>query len=485
MSAAVILCGRRAPLAAAIGNGVTVVPDLCAHPGDIAEAAGGADRLVLGVCPGEYSLGRLQAEARRIGVDPLGMELVELHEAAGDAERLALLVAASVARAGAFAGSDPANAKISFPHEMSRRDVMGALRPEYRAAPGIAPGLCAADAGCRACVDACPQQAYRWVDGRVAYDRATCEPCGICVTTCPTGAVTNPAATPAQLEAQVRALLDPSIGPAGPRGIAFVCSRGDAGVAAAGWYGLRVPCTAMVTATWLLAPLLLGAGAVALVPCAASGCPLGFDGLSGATAAFAVELLGGLGAAERIRTRAQGQVPEPWDRVPLDDLFGPVGGAAMLTALAAASDMPLPAVDHERSPVGVVTVDPVACTLCGMCAAACPTGALTFQQGEQLAELSFDARRCTGCRQCVPRCPERAAGAITLDRRVDPGALAAGRTVLSQSRAARCESCGGPIASERLLGELRARIGREHAAVYATISTRCTRCRSRPGLATW
>ncbi len=484
MRVAVILCGRLAPPAAEVGDGATIVPDLCAHPGAIAEAAGGAGRLVLGVCCSDYSLARMQAEARRMGIDPLGMELVRLEDAAGDPERLSLLTAAAVARARAFAGSEPHHAKIAFPREVSRRNLVRALRPEYLAAPHVAPDACAADVGCRACVDACPRRAYRWADGRIEYDRAVCEPCGICVTTCPAGAITNPAVTPAQLEAQLAALLEPASGAAGPRGIAYLCSRGDVSVAAPGWYGVRVPCTSMVTTTWLLAPLLLGAGAVALVTCAASGCPLGLDTVSDGAAGLAVELLDGLGAAERIRLRPDEPVPEPWDPVPLEDPFGPVGGAAVLVALASASDMPLPAVDHERAPVGVVTVDPAACTLCGMCALTCPTGALSFEQGEASTELRFDAVRCTGCGQCVPRCPERAAGAIAMDRRVDPGALAAGRTTLARSGAARCESCGEPIASERLLGELRARLGPQHATVFAAISARCVRCRRVPGRAT-
>ncbi len=481
MSAAAILCGRRAPPAAATGNGVTVVPDLCAHPGDIADAAGGADRLVLGVCSGEYSLGRLQAEARRLGIDPLGTELVVLEDAAGDPGRVALLVAAAAARAGAFAGSDPANAKISFPREMSRRDVMGALRPEYVAAPAIAPDRCAAGAGCRACVDACPRQAYRWAGGRVAYDRAACEPCGVCVTTCPAGAITNPAITPAQLEAQLRTLLDPAIGPAGPRGIAFACARGDAAVAAPGWYGVRVPCTAMATAGWLLAPLLLGAGAVAVLPCSGSGCPLGLDPVARATLGFATELLGNLGAAARARAVPGGPVPKPWEPVPLDDPFGPLGGAAVLTALAAASGRPPPALAHARSPVGMVTIDPSTCTLCGMCAATCPTGALGYEAGGRDAELSFDAARCTGCGQCVPRCPELRTGAIALERRVDPAALAAGRVTAVRSSAIRCAACGGLVAAAPLLDRLRERLGPEHEATYQAVAARCPRCRQLPG----
>ncbi len=480
MNVAVILCGRPAPPAAAIGPGVTIVPDLCAHPGDIAEAAGGADRLVLGMCAGEYSLGRIQAEARRHGIDALGVELIQLEDAGADPGRLAVLVAAGVARARAFTGSDPGHAKVAFPREVSRRNLVGALRPEYRSAPRIAADLCAAGAGCRACVGACPRHAYRWAGGRVEFDRAACEPCGVCVTTCPAGAITNPAMTPAQLEAQLWALLDPRTAPGEARGIAYLCARGDRAVSASGWYPVRVPCTAMVTATWLLAPLLLGAGSVALLPCAASGCPLGLDDISLATLDFAGELVRGLGVAGRLATAPGEPVPEPWTPVPVDDPFGPVGGAAVLAGLTTAAAATLPTLDHERSPVGVVAIDPSACTLCGACAAACPTGALELTIEDVAAELSFGAARCTGCGQCVPRCPELRAGAIGLHRRVDAGALATGRTSVLRGPVVRCASCGGPVASGPLLDLLRDRLGPQHRATFGAISSRCTSCRRLP-----
>lgn len=190
----------------------------------------------------------------------------------------AVQLAGAAARARAFAGSRPEHAKMTFPTQTSRRALLTFSLPEYLAAPAIDHGRCAADRGCHACVDVCPQRALSITGGRVSYDRNACEPCGRCVTACPTGATENPAATTAQLEAQVAALLDPAAGPPGPRGIVFVCRRAtSAPPAAAGWYPVTLPCTGMLRPAWLLAPLAMGAAAVAARPCGESGCPLAGD----------------------------------------------------------------------------------------------------------------------------------------------------------------------------------------------------------------
>lgn len=479
MRVAVVLCARRAPRGS-LGVDATLVPDLCAHPGALAEASAGADRLVVGVCRGEYSRSRLQSEARRAGIDPLGMELVDLVEGAGDVERLAVLVTAAVARAAAFPGSEPRHAKLAMPHELSRRDLLRAFAPEYLAAPSIDGERCTAGTGCRACAEACPRQALRWVDGRIEYDRTACEPCGQCVTACPAGAVVNPAVTPAQVTAVVSKLLDTSVGPAGPRAIAFTCARGTVGVDAPRWYPVRVPCTAMVTGAWVLAPLLMGAGAVAVQACSAAGCPLGLDDRARSTVDFAAGLLVRLGDGHgRVRAQPEGAVPVGWPTVPISDPFGPLGGAEVLLALAAIMGTELPSVTHRRAPVGIARVDPGPCTRCAMCAAACPSGALAFERFDGVASLTFDAGRCTGCGQCVPRCPEVRAGALAVERRVDGAALAAGPVVAATDAVVRCAGCGRPVAGRRLLDRVQHRLGPEHAGLADVIGRYCVECRHR------
>jgi Fe-S-cluster-containing hydrogenase component 2 len=61
----------------------------------------------------------------------------------------------------------------------------------------------------------------------------------------------------------------------------------------------------------------------------------------------------------------------------------------------------------RRSAAPVAKVNEDACVLCGACAAACPTEAISL--GDTAAEIHID--RCCGCGTCVDVCPR---GAIEL-----------------------------------------------------------------------
>jgi ferredoxin len=43
--------------------------------------------------------------------------------------------------------------------------------------------------GCEACIDACPAEAIKMVDGKAVVDAETCVDCGVCVDECPVGAI--------------------------------------------------------------------------------------------------------------------------------------------------------------------------------------------------------------------------------------------------------------------------------------------------------
>jgi ferredoxin len=481
MTTAVLLCGDGAPSP----NGwmpvqASLAPHLCTEPEQIRLLAQGSDRLVLGLCGGRFSLGPVQREARRAGFDPLGVEIVDLDTAAGDTARLTVLLAAAVTRAEAFAGSRPEHAKIELPAQTSRRALLTFSVPEYIAAPAIDHDACAADRGCRACVDVCPQSALTLVGGRVLYDRSVCQPCGRCVTACPTGATENPAATPAQVEAQVRALLDPSVGPPGPRGIVYRCRRSDRAETAPGWFPVTVPCTSMVTAGWLLAPLLLGAGSVAVRPCTSGGCSLRQDDVVLERVAWCRDLLASLALpADLLVTDPDHVVPAPPRpaAAPLDP-FGPVGAAGVFLALADVASAAPFLLDRPGSPVGIAEVDPDTCTGCGTCALTCPTGALLVSDDGGRRALSFDPALCVACGACARRCPEAERQAIVVHPVVDIGRLRAGRTVVATSELALCQSCGGTVAPAALLARVTALFDDERLATILT--TRCQDCRGLP-----
>lgn len=477
--ALVAVCGDSRCGDIVFGRGVDadicIVPGLCRQPNLIRDLVP-TGALVLALCSASYSLSEIQREARRAGIDPLGMEIVHLDEAAGDRDRLAVMLAGAVARASSFPGSDPDQAKLSFPGAVSRRSLLRFSLPEYHATPSIDNAACVALRGCRSCVEVCPRRAFTVAGNRVTHDRSVCEPCGQCVTACPTGAIQDPVVTSAAIAAQVRALVDGRTGPRGRRGIVFRCRRSTRVETMPGWYPLTVPCTSMVTEAWLLAPLLLGASAVAVRPCADSGCSLtGHDVVSPRVAWCADLIANAGGESDRVTT----DPVEPPSRAPLpeadiDDPFAPTAAGGVLLAVVehAGGDA---AFVHGGGPLGLIEVDAEACTGCGTCAASCPTAALVTTAIDGRTQLSFDATRCVACDTCVKRCPEAASGAITLTRATDVRSLRSGKTVVWSGEVTRCARCGKQIAPTALLARFAARLGDDR--LVDALSTKCVECR--------
>ncbi len=58
---------------------------------------------------------------------------------------------------------------------------------------------------------------------------------------------------------------------------------------------------------------------------------------------------------------------------------------------------------REASPSSFAYVIVEKCVGCGICAQACPVGAIIVDE-----VAAVDARRCTGCGQCVAECPKEA-----------------------------------------------------------------------------
>jgi ferredoxin len=478
MTVAVMMCGddltpdHRAVLA---GSSIRIVDDLCLHPEAVTTLEEDVDGLVLVLHADHVSSTDVQAQIRAAGLDPLGVPVLDVSEYAGDLVRLGVAVAGATARATAFPGSFPAHAKPVFPERFTRRSLFTVPEPSYIAAPAIDSMLCAAGDGCTLCVQACPQQAYTWVEGRIVYDKDVCEPCGLCVTTCPTGAVSNPGATPEALAAQIEAL---TVASARPVGVMFRCSRATTDPAPSDWQVVEVPCTGMVTAPWVVAPLLLGAAQVVVLPCSATGCDRGLDAAAETAVDFASELLIAMGVtADRVAMKPTPITTVPLPAFPLEDPFGPRAAAGVYAGLRAAAQSAVAEVAGPAAMLGIVSIDPGACTMCTMCVHRCPTGALAgdySDDGELM--ISFDPVDCTACDQCVGVCPEVTRGAIAVDHRVDFAALAAGRVELNRSATHTCERCGQPVAPTAMMDRISDILG-EDPALMGHLTRRCLACR--------
>ena len=470
MSVTVIACGDH-PQFPVSDHGAVVLDGLCKDPGQIRGLDVAWDKVVVLVHPDQHHLPDIQKALRSVDVDPLGAQVLAPVDGA-DPTSLSVAIEGLSARADAFTFSAPEHAKPVFAREMTRRGFLKPPTPSYVAAPLVDHAVCAADSGCRACVVVCPQSAYRWQAGRIGYAKDACVPCGRCVTTCPTGAIENPAVSSQMIAAQVAALVeaaDESIG------VRFVCSRGSM-EARQDWTEVVVPCTSMVPGSWLLACLLLGAGGAHSVPCSDSGCPLEQDApvIQANDLAHAVLAESGLDPSMVVGD----SVREPLICDAIDDPFGKGRAADVMLSLSAVADTGID-VRHPAADTGIVHIDPETCTLCGQCAKTCPTHSLVEVYDDTTVTISFDASTCVNCTQCLSACPEILHGAITVTGGIDVALIHAGRQTLNQGAVATCEVCGNAIAPATMMSRIGDLLGDEFEATMSVLANRCIDCRGR------
>ncbi len=285
---------------------VVAVPGLCRDPATISEA-GVSDPQAILLHVDEFDVGLTQGAIRDTGTDPLGVPIVTLSDISS-LDQIDVLAAGAIARHAAFPGSHPTNVKMRWPERISRRRLFPLNVPQYVGAPSIDPSSCTVEQGCTLCIDTCPASSLTLGPEGVQFDVDTCRACGICVTTCPTGATTNPAVTEGQISSQIEAMIHAS---ADPIGIEFRCRDARPQPLTEGWFPVEVPCTGMLTIGWILAPIVLGTGAVAARTCGESGCGIGNDEVLASRRTEARKLLGELGLfTGMVRDRAEHAIPE-------------------------------------------------------------------------------------------------------------------------------------------------------------------------------
>ncbi|WP_376792668.1 4Fe-4S binding protein [Thermoflexus sp.] len=491
---AILVCGDldldlmalRDRLSSVFPDGVFhVLPHLCERPPNLHAflQQQRVERLVLGVCHPRISLGLIQAEARKAGVDPLGIEIRALPSGREKAriEQAVLYLVAAAARAQKYSGSHMDQIRPRFARELDRRAMLRLSWLFYEGVPAVDRARCAAEQGCQVCQEVCPYEAWRWVDGWPELDKEACQTCGLCLMACPRGAMVNPAWTPEQFEVEIQTLLDPRVRELSPRGIVFQCWRegGEPIRVHPSWLKVAVPCAGTVPPAWLLAPLILGAGAVRVLPCS-NGCAHPFEGRLEGTVRFCQRVLAQMGVRED-RVRIGGDLlrppPEPIGRIEAPGLFFPSGAAKVFRMLAELCQHPELTLTDPFAPLGQVDIDPASCTGCAQCARACPTEAIRLEEETDRLQWTFDMGRCVACEECVRVCPESDRGAIRVIRVVDLERLNGGRTKLHEAKVLRCARCHQPIAAAPLLDWIESRLGKENAALLSYLRQYCPACR--------
>jgi len=459
-------------------NDAGVVAGLCeGRPARLPESV--PPRVIIAVCRQVDSQEAWMGELRRHGaIDPLVRVVVAGTEADSAPENAARLRAAA-ARLMAEEPDGRHHLRPRWgarPGSGSRRALLGLPPLAYDALPTVDPRRCAAEAGCRQCIDACPHRALTFTDGQVTLDPARCTSCGRCVSVCPPHATTMLGSQLANLELEVERLTAEA--PGVP--IAFACQRR---ADLPGWAVVEVPCAGAVMPGLVLGAALLGAGAVAVAHCG--------DACRSGDGAWPREVVASAATVwqERMPSLsppfvfvAPGAIPPTprrapvLERQPLEEGWATRTGFA-LRALGRAGVLGTALHEERLAGIGRPIIEAAACTRCGTCARVCPTGAITQAAVPNGTAIVIDHARCVGCGVCVANCPEVANGAIRVAPGFDPGGLQ-GPSPAVPAEELRCERCGGPVAPREMIERLRALLGSDFQE--QTMARRCPQCRGLP-----
>jgi len=372
--------------------------------------------------------------------------------------------------------------------KISRRELLKLVLPRYEVVPFIEPALCRGSQECGLCLDTCPLKAIRIEASEVIIDTTLCSGCGACIAACPYQAISYPTFSLELLDKEMEALLTSESTLLEPGIMAFVCQKCllVAGGEEAGQLTypskvlpLRVPCLAMASPWLLLRAFDRGAQGLALIS-SREKCPAGFESNRWQeNVRFAQGVLNCWGIEpERIRAfdfaddytnvarrleqfakqiAGLGSTPlidsEP-TLVPSRGLLLPALIKDLVSKLGGSSKG---VVTTGMVPFGKLELDGAQCTGCGLCAAECPTEALTASSSVATDDyqLFFQHDLCVACGRCVEVCPEKC---LRLERILELDKVDSPPAVLFEDRIARCRECGSVIGPRAMIDRLQAKL---------------------------
>jgi ferredoxin len=127
-------------------------------------------------------------------------------------------------------------------------------------------------------------------------------------------------------------------------------------------------------------------------------------------------------------------------------------------------------------PFGKLSLDSSKCTGCGLCAADCPTDALTMGADKAGADyqLLFKQDACVGCGKCVACCPEKC---LKLQRVLELDRIYGTVSELFRDDVLNCRRCGEPVAPISMIVHLKDKL-RDSDSVLLEQLELCGRCKA-------
>lgn len=365
---------------------------------------------------------------------------------------------------------------------VSRRALFtGVFSPAPVLVPLVDASACKARHGCSACVAACPAKAFkRDRSGARRIEADACDSCGLCVAACPAGAIRFPPLAGETWDARMRALLAPDPSGTWTLLVGSAAALEQVPRAQPGVLPVVVPCAGAIAPSFILHTLGAGARGVVLLPCPsdarcaetcrprariaseASRAALRSAGRTDRCVAVAAD------PREAAAALAQLAPAAPSFTIPA----GPIVGLVR-TALQLLGDRPagIPVATSPGIPAGLTTVHST-CTLCGLCAEACPTGALRLDASGPAARLLRTHADCKACAVCVGACPERA---LALTPGIHAAHMRETDAELATAERGRCRSCGAELLPRALLESVAARARQKDA--LRDVLDYCPSCR--------
>ncbi|MFM5207811.1 MULTISPECIES: 4Fe-4S dicluster domain-containing protein [Aeromonas] len=328
--------------------------------------------------------------------------------------------------------------------------------------------------GCSRCLDVCPTDALKPINGRIQIDPHLCQGFGSCASACPTGAIgyhQPDANTSGDYLLRLLKHYREAGGDAPRLLIAGESERewveAELTHLSANWLPVWVEESASLGIESWLAALAYGASAVRIA--LGDDAPASVRALVERELASAAVLLAGAGlAADRIALfNPDAEQDKPISGEPAIALLDKPLKGDKRENLFAAFDALWQANEGRREPLAVphgapygsVELKDADCTLCMGCVAVCPSRAL--HAVGHAPGLNFIEQDCIQCGMCEKACPEQA---IVLMPRLQP-VPEARRAVqsLKAEEAACCIRCGKPFAPASLIRRIQQKLaGHSH-----------------------
>ena len=425
-------------------------------------------------------------------------------------DRLKLLLWAKIKRINAFSRIRQDNLKVHFSlprAEVTRRQFLATALPKHEIVPCIENSKCRGESKCGLCVNVCPKLAISSQENEVFVDRNKCTGCGACVTFCPYGAIHYPTFSLEELDSELEGLLLSNNIDLEPRIIAFVCETCLSTIIndddncityPDNILPVRIPCLAMVSPWLILRAFDMGAQGVVLIS-GQDKCQYDFEHTSWVSdVEFVKDLLHSWQIqAERVEflqisrdnlpelrniltyyaEKVSGLTLKPFKSnnptiisekgLQLSEL---IQGMGRKTQYA-----PSETITTGRVPFGKLKLDDCHCTGCGLCAANCPTDALTIGYGNGYCdfELLFQQNLCISCSKCVDVCPEKC---LQLQRILELDKIYAGAYRLFKDDMFTCRNCGEYVAPISMIIHLKEKLQNLDNALIEQIEL-CNRCK--------